>query len=67
MKTLLDQDNTVQSGGRFGPDPILLRKKGLSGERPRNISEYKKKILDDRYMEHAINRIAMELSHFLSK
>ena len=66
MKTLLDQDNSVQ-GGRYGPDPVLMKKKGLSQPIPRDISEYKKKIRDDNYMEHAINRIAMELSHFLSK
>ena len=66
MKTLLDQDNSVP-GGRFGPDPILSKKKGLAQPAPRDISTYKKKIMDDKYMEHAINMIAMELSHFLSK
>ncbi len=66
MKTLLDLDSSVQ-GEQFGPDPILLKKKGVNRPVPRTISEYKKKILDDTYMEHAINRIAMELSHFLAK
>ena len=66
MRTLLDQDNSVQ-GERYGPDPVLLKKQGLPNPAPRDISEYKKKILDEKYMEHAINRIAMELSHFLSK
>lgn len=66
MKTLLDQDSSVQGDG-FGPDPILMRKKGLTKPQPRDISEYKKKISDDAYMEHAIDRIALELMHFLAK
>jgi len=66
MKTLLDRENSVP-GEEFGPDPILMRKKGLPNPHPRDISEYKKKITDDSYMEHAIDRIAMELMHFLSK
>ena len=66
MKTLLEQDLSVPGNGH-GPDPILLRKKGMTQPIPRDITEYKKKILDDSYMEHAIDRIAMELMHFLSK
>ncbi|MDH5656516.1 MAG: hypothetical protein OEZ34_11440 [Spirochaetia bacterium] len=66
MKTLLKKEakNELE---KFGPDPILLRKKGLSDSYPRDISAYKKKIGDKDYLEHAINRIAMELSHFLIK
>ena len=66
MKTLLDQVKPVK-GVDFGPDPLLIKKKGESNPYPQNVSEYKKKIHDSRYMEHAINRIAMELMHFLSK
>ncbi len=64
MKTLLARDLRGREEG-FGPDPLLLKKRGLSDIRSRDISEFKKKILDDKYMDHAINRIAMELSHFL--
>lgn len=31
------------------------------------ISEYQKRIRDDRYVDHAIDRIAAELTHFLTK
>ncbi|MCB1326099.1 MAG: hypothetical protein H7A21_20280 [Spirochaetales bacterium] len=63
MKTLLEKS----ASGRFGPDPVLLKKRGLSDSNPRNISDYKERIKDKDYMEHAIDRIAMELMHFLAK
>lgn len=66
METLLDQED-VELGETFGPDPILLRKKGLQNVNPRDISEYKERITDPTYMEHAIDRIAMELMHFLAR
>ncbi|MCB1164920.1 MAG: hypothetical protein KDK37_11070 [Leptospiraceae bacterium] len=65
MKILLEPDRDVQRE-RFGPDPVLLRKQGVDMA-TRDISIYKEKIVNDDYMEHAINRIAMELSHFLAK
>lgn len=46
-------------------DPLLLKKQGLPYFRKKDISYYKKLIGDERYMDHAIRRIAMELSHFL--
>lgn len=66
METLLKKDISVRRDG-FGPDPIILRKKGLPNPNPQNISKHKKKISDKAYMEHAIDRIAMELMHFLSR
>ncbi|MFN3603331.1 MAG: hypothetical protein ACK4UJ_01340 [Leptonema sp. (in: bacteria)] len=48
-------------------DPMVLKKQGLDYLRRKDISYYKKKIIDENYMEHAIQRIAMELSHFIIK
>lgn len=31
------------------------------------IEEFRKKISDDTYLDHAINRIATDLSHYLTK
>ncbi len=31
------------------------------------IKEYRKKISDEGYLDHAINRIATDLSHYLTK
>ncbi len=31
------------------------------------IKEFRKKISDDTYLDHAINRIATDLSHYLTK
>ncbi|MBN2080484.1 MAG: hypothetical protein JW838_16050 [Spirochaetes bacterium] len=31
------------------------------------IKEFRKKISDESYLEHAINRIATDLSHFLTR
>lgn len=66
MKETLEKDREVLDE-EFGYDPVVLRKQGIILNHHRDISEYKKKIIDERYMEHAINRIAMELSHFLAK
>jgi hypothetical protein len=65
MKTLLDEDIVVESTG-FGPDPVLMKKKGQPNL-SRDISDFKRKIRDKKYMDHAINRIAMELMHFLAR
>jgi Zn-dependent oligopeptidase len=48
-------------------DPLVLKKQGITYLQKKDISYYKKKIIDEKYMEHAINRIAMELSHFILK
>lgn len=51
----------------YGPDPILLRKTGAVNDSRKKFDQYKRKINDPNYMDFAINKIAMELSHFLSK
>lgn len=65
MKTAVDEQAYVDARD-YGPDPVLMKKKGMPSDE-RNISEFKKKIMDDHYMEHAIDRIALELMHFLAK
>ncbi|EPG67047.1 hypothetical protein ACE5IS_12610 [Leptospira wolffii] len=50
----------------FGPDPVILRKRGVPIKK-RKFEDYKKKIEDENYIDFAIDKIAMELSHFLSK
>lgn len=70
MKTLLEREDVARrtlSDPKFGPDPVLVKKKGWGEYEPKDISNYKKKIMDDTYLEHAIDKIAMELSHFLSR
>lgn len=48
-------------------DPMVLKKQGIEYFRKKDISYYKKKIIDENYLDHAIQRIAMELSHFILK
>ena len=76
MKTLvsnnLDRDHPARQAEEygeqhFGPDPLLCRKKGLGDTLPRDIPEYKSKVENESYMNHAIDRIALELMHFLVK
>lgn len=64
MKTLVEEEETLLAE-TVGPDPLLMKKRGIPVQGPRDIKAYKKKIRDDVYMDHAINRIAMELMHFL--
>lgn len=65
MRTLLEADLALESPG-YGPDPVLMKKKGTPNL-SRDITDFKKKIHDKQYMDHAINRIAMELMHFLAR
>jgi hypothetical protein len=58
--------STPEVDKEFGPDPLLMRKTGNKRARS-EISTYKERLKDDRYMDHAIDKIAQELSHFLSK
>ena len=51
----------------FGPNPIILRKRGIYRDMQNKYDLYKRKIEDPGYMEFAINKIAVELTHFLSK
>ncbi len=48
-------------------DPMILKKQGIEYLKRKDISYYKKKIIDENYLDHAIERIAMELSHFILK
>lgn len=64
MKSLLENEQQTEL---FGPDPVLMKKQGQLRSEPRDIREYRRKISDKDYLEHAIDRIAMELSHFLSR
>jgi len=65
MKIAVDEQAYVDAR-EYGPDPVLMKKKGLPSDE-RNIADFKKKIKDDNYMDHAIDRIALELMHFLAK
>jgi hypothetical protein len=51
----------------YGPDPMILRKRGISRVAREKFELYKKRIEDPQYMEYAINKIAVELTHFLSR
>ncbi len=51
----------------FGPDPILLRKRGVARKMNGKFEVYKKRINNPTYVDYAINKIAVELTHFLSK
>ncbi len=52
---------------QYGPDPILLRKRGIARIAREKYELYKRRIEDPNYMEYAINKIASEITHFLSK
>lgn len=66
MKTIYAEERRIRLPADYGPDPILMKKKGQAMP-VRDIKEFKKKIVDENYIDHAINKIAMELSHFLTK
>ena len=42
-------------------------KKGKTTGNYNRIEEYRKKISDDDYLDHAIRKIATDLSHYLTK
>ncbi|HQG42780.1 MAG TPA: hypothetical protein PLH80_12375 [Spirochaetota bacterium] len=42
-------------------------KKEAAKEVSQKILEYRKKVSDEAYLDHAINRIATDLSHYLTK
>ncbi|HSV96854.1 MAG TPA: hypothetical protein VLM75_07960 [Spirochaetota bacterium] len=54
MKTLMNKDDREKKPGSLRGDP-------------KKIEEYRKRISDETYLEHAINRIATDLSHYLTK
>lgn len=61
------QPNKLKPVSKYGPDPILLRKRGIARIARERYELYKRRIEDPDYMEYAINKIASELTHFLSK
>ena len=67
MKTLQLEQNPSRGDEGFGPDPLLQRKQGLKNSLSRDLLGYKDKIEDAGYMRYAIDKIAMELMHFLVK
>lgn len=71
MKTLLRRETDIEIGPEpemdFGPDPVMLRKRGLKQFASRDINDFKSRINDDAYLTHAIDRIAVELMHHLVK
>lgn len=70
MKTLLKKENKKENEAvldSFGPDPVILRKKGLRQFANKNMQEFKSRINDEVYLTHAIDRIAVELMHHLVK
>lgn len=54
MKDLMNKDEREIKQGKIRGDPS-------------KIEEYKKKISDDAYLDHAIRKIATDLSHYLTK
>ena len=67
MKTLQRRQTPSRGNEGFGPDPLLQRKKGLKDTLSRDVLDYKDKIEDAGYMRYAIDKIALELMHFLVK
>jgi len=44
-----------------------IKKKTSDSNRNVRIEEYRKRISDDAYLDHAIGKIAADLSHYLTK
>ena len=51
----------------FWLDPLLLKKQGQKKALNQDINDYKTKIQDEKYINYAIDKIALELMHFLIK
>lgn len=66
MKKITVQGNLAEVGD-FGPDPVMLRKSGQSSKIVKRSEAYKKRLEDPTYMDFAIDKIAVELLHFISK
>ncbi len=54
MKHLMNKDEREKKPGKIRGDP-------------RKIEEYRKRISDETYLDHAIKKIATDLSHYLTK
>ncbi|WCL47930.1 hypothetical protein [Leptospira sp. GIMC2001] len=66
MKKLLVQGNLAEAPS-YGPDPVMLRKSGQASKLKKKSESYKQRIDDPSYMDFAIDKIAVELLHFISK
>jgi hypothetical protein len=66
MKKIGMQGNLAEVA-EYGPDPVMLRKSGQSLKIRKRSEAYKKRIEDPSYMDFAIDKIAVELLHFISK
>ena len=42
-------------------------RQGISNKNSNRIKEYRDRISDESYLDHAINKIATDLSHYLTK
>ncbi len=67
MEKVSIHGNVVVEVIDFGPDPVLLRKSGKSQKQKKKSETYRKRIEDPKYMDYAINKIAVELLHFIQK
>lgn len=56
----------ANKGRRSVPKTTELGRRNYSSTEEK-ISEYRKRIIDDRYVDFAIDKIAAELMHFLTK
>lgn len=54
MRSLMNKDEREIKQGKIRGDPL-------------KIEEFRKKISDDAYLDHAIKKIATDLSHYLTK
>ena len=43
-----------------------IRQTKISGD-PKKINEFRKMISDEKYLDHAISKLATDLSHYLTK
>jgi len=54
MKSLMNKDEREIKKNKIGGNKL-------------KIDEYRKRISDESYLDHAINKIATDLSHYLTK
>ncbi len=67
QESIIDSSLNSNSLENEWEDPLVLKKQGIAFFKKKDISYYKKMIIDEKYIDNAINRIAMELSHFILK
>ncbi len=54
MNNLMKKDDREIRAGKISADP-------------ERVEDFKKKIADDKYLDHAISKLASDLSHYLTK